>query len=231
MKKYIIISTISLLLVIGLIISFANGSSDNVKIIAVSSFNNLLISDLEEKRENDAWVISLPDQTSKLGLKVNNNNTVISLALDARPFIEAGMDINKLPSYMTYDINKNVLYITSIYGSKKIEGDDIAIDNIYNNIITTYRDKLSYHHTLDHFGLLLGDGNAFEYAKDINTNDKDIVIALNPKVFEEASVDVTKVEGYLYTDVEMDNKKTEKKLLKVFNIEEVNQCILTGKSC
>lgn len=229
MKKYIIISFVALIGVIALVASYLTDRFDVVKDTSVTSFNDLLISGLDKKRNDSSWVITMPDKTSSLILKTDKENTTVSLVLDAKPFLNAGLDSNKLPSYMK--VNNDKLYITSIYGDKKLKDNSIAIDNIFNNIVTTYRDNLSYHNTLGHFGLAVEEGNAFEFAKDINKNDKDVVIALNLKALEAASVDVSKVEGYITADVEMDNGESVKKLLKVFNIEEVTQCLITNQSC
>jgi len=229
MKKYIIISVIAVIGVIALTVTYLNGNFDVVKDASVNSFNDLVISGLDKKRDDSSWIITMPDKTSNLILKTDKNVTTVTLSLDATPFLKAGLDANKLPAYMT--VNENKLYITSIYGSKKLKNSSIAIDNIFNNIVTAYRDKLSYHNALGHFGLAVEDGNAFEFAKDINKNDKDIVIALNPKTLEAASVDLSKVEGYITADVKMDNGKSVKKLLKVFNIEEVTKCLITNQSC
>lgn len=231
MKKYIIVSCISLLAVIALMISFVNGSFDSIKNQAVSSFNDLMISGLDKKKEEGSWIITMPDGTSKLVLGAEEKKTTVSLILDIRPFLEAGLDTQKLPSYIAYDLNKNELYITSIYGDENENSDSVAIDNMYNNIITTYRERLGYHHTLDHFSLSLDNGNAFEYAKNINENDKDIVIVLNPSIFEDASLDLQKLDGYNYADVTMNDGTVKKKLLKVFNIEEVTECLMTNQNC
>ena len=228
MKKYIIISIISLLMIITLIITFLNGSFDIVKSKAINSFNDLLITGLEKKKEATSWSITMPDKTSKLVLQ-NNQNDIASITLDIKPFLKAGLDVDKLPTHIKYDLDKEELYIMSIYG--KAYKKAIAIDNIYNNLVTKYRDKLGYHHVWDHFGLSLDNGNAFEYAKDISKNDKDIVIVLNPDTFIRASVDVEKMVGYKYSDVTMDDGKKVKKLLKVFNIKEVTQCLIINQGC
>jgi len=63
----------------------------------------------------------------------------------------------------------------------------------------------------------------FEWAQDVNSNDIDIVFVLNPMMLSEYGTDVSKIEGWVYTDVEMMNddgeKVIEKKLLKPFNLE------------
>lgn len=229
MRKYIIVSLAAILVAITLVITYINGQFDVVKRFAITSFNDLMISGLKKERTDSSWVITLPDNTSNLILKTDRSGTAVSLVMDAKPFVDAGLDVNKLPSDMKVENNK--LSITSIYGNKKLKDNSIAIDNIFDNIVTAYRDKLSYHNTLGHFGLAVGDGNAFEFAKDISKNEKDIVIALNPDTLSKASVDINKVNGFIVADVKMDNGKTVKKLLKVFNIEEVSKCLVTNQSC
>jgi hypothetical protein len=215
-------------MVIVLIILFINNKFDVVKTRAINSFNDLLVTGIEKAKEGPSWTITMPDKTSKLILQ-NNKEAVVTIVLDATPFLKAGLDIDKLPSYIKYDANKKELYYVSVYGKKV--NNSVDIDSIFKNIVDTYRDKLGYHHKLEHFGLSLDNGNAFEYALDIDKNDKDIVIALNPETLIKAEVDPNKVEGFIYTDVTMDNGSTVKKLLKVFNVEEVNQCSLTSQNC
>jgi hypothetical protein len=207
---------------------FINGKFDVVKINATNSFNNLLVTGLEKQKVGPSWTITMSDKTSKLILQ-NNKELVVSIVLDINPFLKAGLDVNKLPSYIKYDLNKKELYYVSVYGS--VIDDSMDIDSIYKNIVDEYRDKLGYHHKLDHFGLSLNNGNAFEYARDINKNDKDVVIALNPETLIKAGVDPNKLEGYKYADVMMDNGGVVKKMLKVFNVEEVNACSITSQNC
>ena len=61
---------------------------------------------------------------------------------------------------------------------------------------------------MDHFGVKLGGGNMFEWAKDLEINvttkqaqDKDIVFVLSPEPLIAAGVDPQKVEGWLYSPV------------------------------
>lgn len=50
---------------------------------------------------------------------------------------------------------------------------------IHIKIVEKSRDSIGYHAALDHYGIDLENGNMFEWAKDISTNDKDIVFVLN----------------------------------------------------
>ena len=81
---------------------------------------------------------------------------------------------------------------------------------------------------MDHYGVILGDGNMFEWAKDMLTNgygnsvqDKDIVFVLNAEPLIAAGVDPNNVEGWVYAQVLVDtNGRTEQawKFLKPFDL-------------
>jgi len=61
----------------------------------------------------------------------------------------------------------------------------------------------------------------FEWAKDLSTNDKDIVFVLNPEPFLAAGVDPNDVEGWVFAKVpvDVDGKPAEvDKLLKPFDL-------------
>jgi len=99
----------------------------------------------------------------------------------------------------------------------------------YEQIVEKYRSSINYHTSLDHYGVKLGDGNMFEWAKDLSTNsstgenqDKDIVFVLNPEPLAAAGVDPEKVEGWVYAQVPVEeNGQTTNvwKLLKPFNLK------------
>ncbi|MBN2876335.1 MAG: hypothetical protein JXL85_01655, partial [Bacilli bacterium] len=83
-------------------------------------------------------------------------------------------------------------------------------------------DLVGYHAALDHYGLSLQDGNVFEWAADVNTNDKDIVFVLNPQTLIDAGANVEAVEAWIFAEVEIMNAdgtmKMVPKLLKPFDL-------------
>ncbi|MGE5456273.1 MAG: hypothetical protein ACM3O4_04130 [Ignavibacteriales bacterium] len=212
MKKYIIVSVLTLLMIVILGILFVNNRFDIIKEEAIKSFDKLLTSkNLNVVRNNSSLLIRMPDNTTKV-IFDTNSNTNVSIYLDAKPFLDNGLEITKLPSYIFYEQDTNELILSVNYGDRT--------NLSFEDIIETYRDKLDYHNKLGHFGLAIKDGNGFEYAKNMVTNDKDVVIVLNPEVFIKAGVDVNNLDDYKYIDVEMDNGQKVKKLVKVFDLEE-----------
>lgn len=143
------------------------------------------------------------------------------LEFDAKPFIDAGLDISKLPGEMVVD--EKIVYLSEIGNDVFSYKDDVTPLDSYKQIVETNRDVIGYHAPLDHYGISLGDGNAFEWAKNLNMNDKDIVFVLNPQPFIDAGVNPENVEGWIFTKVEMmeeNGKKMEvDKFLKPFDLK------------
>ena len=64
----------------------------------------------------------------------------------------------------------------------------------------------------------------FEWAKDMGSNDKDIVFVLNPEPFIEAGADPEAIEGWIFGKVKVMDAKGRMieadKLLKPYNLDE-----------
>jgi hypothetical protein len=63
----------------------------------------------------------------------------------------------------------------------------------------------------------------FEWAKTLDSNDKDVVFVLNPAPLAEAGADTSRIEGWLLAEVPVDDENgrptTALKLLKAFNLQ------------
>jgi hypothetical protein len=142
------------------------------------------------------------------------------LETDAKPFIDAGLDTSKLPEGMVAGYK---IIVGRDFGSDqlKYEGQATPIAS-YEQIVSLYRKNIGYHSVLDHYGVDLSGGNMFEWAKDMKTNDKDIVFVLDPKVLLDAGVDPAKVEGWAFAKVKKEDENGKPievdKFLKPFNI-------------
>ena len=82
---------------------------------------------------------------------------------------------------------------------------------------------IGYHAALDHYGVSLGGGNIFEWAKDMDANDKDIVFVLDPAPFAAAGADTSRIYGWLLAKVTVDDENGKPvqvdKLLKPFDLK------------
>jgi hypothetical protein len=144
------------------------------------------------------------------------------MTLDAAPFITAGLDTAKLQASITFssgllEIRSKTTPIPLEYKCGEQRGG-----YAHERLFAIYRNAINYHAELDHYGISLGNGNMFEWAKNLNTNDKDIVFVLNPEPFINAGVDVTKIEGWTFAKVTVDDENGKPikvdKLLKPFNL-------------
>lgn len=221
--KYILV-----ILLLAMTLIFASCSRlDVIGNKSITSFKEVLnaIPDkIEADEVNGGWTLTAPDNSVKFFWSKDFSKSKIydaMLVFDAKPFLDAGLNIDKLPDGIVYE---DKLVVGTELGSDSLTYDGEATPLAsYEKIVKLNRDSISYHAALDHYGVDLGGGNVFEWAKDMSKNDKDIVFALNPQVFIEAGVDPKKVEGWVFAKVETmdkDGKKVEvDKLLKPFNLK------------
>jgi len=83
------------------------------------------------------------------------------------------------------------------------------------------RGSLGFHTEMGHYNLTIG-GAVFEWAKDLGTNEMDIVFALDPEPLIAAGLDPEAVEGWTYKTVPatVDGQMVEVyKLLKAFHLK------------
>lgn len=201
---------------------------------SITSFDEVLktIPDKVKADEmNVGWSLEAPDGSVRFIWSEDFSKAPlhdVMLELDAEPFINAGLDTSKLPdNYAAYE---GMLMVGQKLGKDKLTYNGNATPlAAYEQIVNKYRDAINYHTSLDHYGVKLGDGNMFEWAKDMKTNgynnenqDKDIVFVLNPEPLIAAGVDPEKVVGWVYTQVPIEeNGKTTQvwKFLKPFNLK------------
>ena len=223
MKKKSIL--IPVLLAATVIFAGCTSQLDVVADKSISSFESVINElPIEADSEDSSWILTAPDNSAKFLWSKDFSSTTdydVKLEFDSQPFINAGLDISKLPE-------------GAIYGDKIILGTDLSDEKLtyngeatpldsYKKIVEKSRDNIGYHAALDHYGIDLENGNMFEWAKDINANDKDIVFVLNPQMFIDAGVNPQEVEGWVFAKVETmdkDGKKIEvDKFLKPFDLK------------
>ncbi len=194
---------------------------------SITSFDAVLkaIPDKVQADEmNVGWSLSAPDDAVRFIWSEDYSRSPIHdamLEFDAQPFIEAGLDPSKLPENIQYYEDK--LMVGTKFGSDELKYFGKATPlKAYEQIVNLYRDSIGYHTALDHYGVKLGNGNMFEWAKDMSTNDKDIVFVLNPEPFIAAGVDPNAVTGWVFAKVPVEeNGETVEmdKFLKPFDLQ------------
>lgn len=223
MKKKSIL--IPVLLVATVIFAGCTSQLDVVADKSISSFESVINElPIEADSEDSSWIITAPDNSAKFFWSMDFSSTTdydVKLELNSQPFINAGLDISKLPEGV---INGDKIILGTDLSDEKLtyNGEATPLDS-YKKIVEKSRDSIGYHAALDHYGIDLENGNMFEWAKDISANDKDIVFVLNPQMFIDAGVNPQEVEGWVFAKVETmdkDGKKIEvDKFLKPFDLK------------
>jgi hypothetical protein len=211
---------------------------------SIRAFNDLLQSApqlVSEDEENNDWSISAPDNSVRFSWSKNfAESSVFDVMLEfaAAPFIAAGLDPAKLPDYFVqiprrkddwqkvsshFIFKYGMLAVGTKLGNEKLNYNGEATPlTSYEQIVKLKRAEIGYHMQMDHYGINLGNGNMFEWAKNLTTNDKDIVFVLDPEPFIKAGVNPNNIEGWLYAQVTVDDKNGKPiqvyKFLKPFNL-------------
>ncbi|HAN21637.1 MAG TPA: hypothetical protein DCP51_08210 [Clostridiales bacterium] len=218
------------IIALSLVLIFLLASCEQTDVVgksAISSFSVLLNTIPDEVTEDEmygGWSLSAPDGSARFFWSKNFNNDAeydVMIRFVAQPFIDAGLDVDKLPDGMYYD---GKITVGTNLGEDDLTYKDKATPLAsFEKIVELKRESVKYHASLDHYGVDLAGGNMFEWAKDMSTNDKDIVFVLNPEVFIDAGMDPNSVEGWVFAKVSVmdeDQKSVElDKLLKPFNLK------------
>jgi hypothetical protein len=222
-KKFSLVA----LLLAGLFILASCTQLDVVGQDSINSFDKLMTATTSLVSKDDmsgGWSLTAPDGSARFIWSWDYSKSPlhdVMLELDATPFVNAGLDVSKLPAGMAYD---NMLMVGTKIGTQALtyNGEATPLES-FKKIVELKRAAIKYHTALDHYGVDLGNGNGFEFAKDMSTNDKDIVFVLDPKVLTDAGVDPSKVEGWVFAKVKVDDANGKPievdKFLKPFSLQ------------
>jgi hypothetical protein len=199
---------------------------------SVRAFNDLLQSApqlVSEDKANSGWSFSAPDGSTRFFWSRNfweSSRFDVMLEFDAAPFITAGLDPAKLPGnfYFIFSKERPLLIVGTKLGTEQLQYNGEATPlTSYQQIVKLKRSSIGYHMQMDHYGINLGNGNMFEWAKNLATNDKDIVFVLDPAPFIAAGTDPAKIEGWTFAKVTVDDENGKSvqvdKILKPFDLK------------
>lgn len=226
MKKLMIVAAVPVL-----VLALAGcQAADVVGRIAVTSFEGVLnqaAGQVTADEANGGWSLESPGGERFVWSRdfSAEKKPDLMMELDATPFLNAGLDPAKLDkeTYL-FDAGTKMLMVHAELGADPFtySGDAKPLDS-FKQLVATHRDSIGYHEKLDHYGAAFGNGNVFEWAKDIKTNDKDIVFVLNPKPFIDAGVDPENVKEWVFAQVEIKNEQGNPefvdKFLKPYNLD------------
>ncbi len=221
MKKFLIP-----ILLLALLISLAACTqTDVVGKASVQSFAAIAATaDVKADESFSGFALTAPDGSARFLLSrdfATTNSFDAALEFPAAPFLAAGLDPSKLPDGL---LATDKIVVGTDYGAQDFkDAAQTSLAAAYEELVRTNGQAIGYHKALDHYGIDLGGGNLFEWAKDMQTNDKDIVFVLDPKPFQDAGADPSAIEGWIFAKVETMDKKGNMievdKLLKPFDLQ------------
>jgi hypothetical protein len=206
-------------------------STDLVGSAAITSFGTMLEAlPLPPAADDEmgTWILTSPDGEASFWWRKEENNMRefdAFLCFDVEPFVNAGLDLDKLPKEMKEMLEDRgrLMIGTKLSKDALVYKGDVTPLSSFEQIVKLDRDSVGYHAALDHYGVTVSEGFLFEWAKDMSKNDKDIVFVLNPQPFIDAGVDPTKVEGWAFGKVPVEDARGRKidadKLLKPFDLK------------
>jgi len=220
--------TVKLMVLFTLLAITACSKLDVVGNDSIRAFNDLLQSApqlVSEDKENNGWAIIAPDNSVRFSWSKNFAESPtydVMLIFSAAPFIIAGLDPSKLPDHFIF-LNGMIIAVGTKLGNEKLSyNGEAAPLASYEQIVKLKRSAIGYHGQMDHYGINLGNGNMFEWAKNITTNDKDMVFVLDPAPFIAAGTDPAKIEGWTFAKVTVDDANGKPvevdKILRPFNL-------------
>ena len=228
-SKIVIIIGIAAIVIIATLIgvlTVTDGTLDVIGKEAVTSFDKVLNTEgisITADEVNKGWSLEAPDSSVRFIWSEDYSSSPfydVMLEIDAKPFLDAGLDPEKLPeNYVLYD---GKLIIGVKYGENNFtyaEGSTPL--SAFENLEKYYRSEIGYHASMGHYNVSFGDGNLFEWAQDMTTNDKGIVFAMNPVPLIDAGVDPEQVDGWSYAEVPVGHGKSSEtvwKFLKPFDL-------------
>lgn len=194
---------------------------------AVTSFTGLINAmpgKVTSTEDNLYWKVQSPAANAFVLSKSSDaTETDAAMIIDVKPFLNAGLNVSQLPKEYIFDASSETLTIGANLGKEPYKLKiDAPITDVFGKLVKSYRDSIGYHEILDHYGIALGGGNMIEWAKDLSSNDKDLVFVLNPEPFIQAGTDPSKITEWIFTKVDIieDGKtKSVDKFLMPFQIQ------------
>ncbi|MDR1512907.1 MAG: hypothetical protein LBS56_05420, partial [Propionibacteriaceae bacterium] len=162
MKKHIVTASATALIALTTLAACSGGGGlDVVGRQSTASFEavlNALPDQVAADEANGGWSLGAPDGSARFIWSADYSQSPqhdVMLELDVGPFTDAGLDEALLPD--THIVYGDQLMIGTKLGDDSLTYDDEATPLAsYEHIVTRYRDTISFHTSLDHFGVKLG---------------------------------------------------------------------------
>lgn len=151
----------------------------------------------------DSLVIETEEITLTFVPQSEGYGLIVSIPI--APLLSAGLDLSRLSTAAHQGIRMHSATDSQLelafdfpFADKIKRSSEPA--ELFDILVSRSSNSVGYHHELDHYGFILSGGAMLEWAADVTTNDKDIVLILPPAVFEQAGFDAARQSRWLKTD-------------------------------
>jgi hypothetical protein len=218
----IAVAIVAVIVAIALLVKVFGSKLDVIQTDAARAFGAVLAVLPATKNDADGYYfLAAPDESAQFYF----DNQGLAMSVDALPFASAGADLSTFDNFSATD-NRLTFFLPAFNMlNENPPSEPLAV---FQKNLKVYRQELGYHTALDHYGIKFGDGNMFEWAKNLQTHsvtgenqDKDIVFVLNPEAFIAAGADVENIDGWVYAPVSVEENGVARdvwKLLKPFDL-------------
>jgi len=138
----------------------------------------------------------------------------IAIRTPLSPFTDAGLDPLRLGA--GYRAEAGELIVFGGYGDGTGRANTFT-EAVFESVAYD-RSALGYHQALDHFGVQL-PGGKFEWAKDAEANDKDIVFVLAAQPLADIGADVNNIEGWTFVTMKDEKGAEIDVLVKPYDLQ------------
>lgn len=158
------------------------------------------------------------------------NKADFAMVIPADPFINAGLDVNKLNKdewmFKQAGIDEgetlpNLLVKPYNVSDKKQNSN--GSEDALRRILTENSSLLSYHKELQHYRLMLGEGYEVQWTEKLGINDADMIFVLKAQPLIDAGLDVKKLEadGWIFKAAGQDPVmgSNPDQLMKIFKLK------------
>jgi len=131
------------------------------------------------------------------------NKADMALVLVADPLVKAGLDIKKLDDKWIYKpaeemmgkkLPNRLIKPFNLDDQSAGPQDKDSAPAAFQRIADRFPANFGYHDELSHYGFKLGDGDKFEWTKDVHINDADVAFVLLADPLIQAGLDIKKLD-------------------------------------
>ncbi len=203
-KAFLLLLSLSLLLTLSGCDQTKTGSeeSDN----ALAAFNAVVEKYPDNKgfhSEMLHWGLALPGEDKFEWTKDTSESDIdFAMAMKAEPFVEAGLDPDKLPSddyiYLEESTKKKmeaparIAHPFNVSDEKEVaQGSEDAM----RRLLKQNNDLVQYHEEMGRYRLYLGEGYEVQWTDDLTSGEPEITFILQADPLVQAGLDVEELDG------------------------------------